>query len=79
MFLADTWDDYDYSEDWDGGHVFDIRPELSLDINDKNVVSIYLDYENRKAFDGKVRDCWTTGVYWTYKVGTGRAARSGRR
>ena len=66
------WDDNDATEDWNGGHIFDIRPEFTFSLNKNHALSAYIDIESRKAFDGKIRDCWTTGLFWTYKMYTGK-------
>ena len=65
------WDDDDYvnhsiTKDWNGGHIFDIRPSITLDYSKNTTFSAYLNYENRKAFDGKTRNCWSTGLFMTY-------------
>ena len=66
------WDDNVATEDWNGGHIFDIRPEFTFCLNKNNSLSAYIDIESRKSFDGKTRDCWTTGFFWTYKMYTGK-------
>ena len=73
------WKDYKETEDWDGGHVLNIRPEFSLLINKNHSISAYLNLEQRTAFDGKSRDCWSTGAYWTYKLATTKAKATKKR
>ena len=60
------WDDYKATDDWDGGHVFDIRPEITFEYTKNTNFAAYIDIEHRKAFDGKSRKCWSTGLFWTY-------------
>ena len=60
------WDDYAETDDWDGGHVFDIRPELTFAYTKNTSFAAYFDFEQRTAFDGKSRKCWATGLFWTY-------------
>lgn len=61
-----TWKDNDATDSWNGGHVFDIRPEITFDFSQHTSLAAYFDYEHRKAFDGTKRSCWATGVFWTY-------------
>lgn len=56
----------DRNLDWDGGHIFDIRPEITFALSKQTVLAAYADYENRTAFDGKSRDCWASGLFVTY-------------
>ena len=60
------WDDYAETDDWDGGHVFDIRPEVTFAYTKNTSFAAYFDFEQRTAFDGKSRKCWATGLFWTY-------------
>lgn len=61
-----NWDDNDATDSWNGGHVFDIRPEITFAYSEHTTFAAYFDYENRKAFDGTSRSCWASGVFWTY-------------
>ena len=60
------WDDYDETEDWGGGHIFDIRPEITLTVSKNTSFAAYFDFENRRAFDSTTRNCWSTGLFMTY-------------
>lgn len=60
------WEDYTATDDWDGGHVFDIRPEVTFEYTKNTTFAAYIDIEHREAFDGKSRRCWATGLFWTY-------------
>lgn len=61
-----NWDDHDYSDDWDGGHIFNIRPELSFAFSKQTTFAVYADFEQRTAFDGESRKCWSSGLFMTY-------------
>lgn len=60
------WADYKSTEDWNGGHIFDLRPELTFIYSKNTSFAVYVDFEQRTAFDGISRKCWSSGVYWTY-------------
>ncbi|MCR4823545.1 MAG: hypothetical protein K5873_11815 [Treponema sp.] len=60
------WEDYDSTKDWDGGYIFDIRPQLSFYYSKNTTFSVYVDFEHRRAYDGVSRKCWSSGVFWTY-------------
>ncbi len=62
-----NWDDYDETDDWNGGHIFDIRPQFTFKLNNRHAFSAYVDLEWRTAFDGHTRNCWSSGVFWTYR------------
>lgn len=57
---------YNETKDWNGGHIFDIRPELTFEYSKNTTLAVYFDYESRTAFDGKTRKCWATGLFVTY-------------
>ena len=61
----DRWDDIDGCEDWNGGHVLNIRPQLSINFSKKTSFSVYADFEQRTAFDGENRSCWSSGIFMT--------------
>lgn len=60
------WDDYDSTKDWDGGHILNLKPQFSFQIQKNSSISAYADFELRQAFDGVSRKCWSSGVFWTY-------------
>ena len=62
------WDDYDYSDDWDGGHILTVRPALKYEFSRQTMVDIYLNLETREAFDGKTRGAWSTGLFVTHSI-----------
>ena len=55
------------NNDWFGGFIFDIRPDITFAFNNHHSLSIFFDYQNRTRFDNVVRDTWAAGFYWTYK------------
>lgn len=67
-----NWEDYDDTEDYDGGIIFDIRPQFTLNFNERHALSIYIDMEDRRAFDHENRFAFSTGLYWSYKLLTGK-------
>lgn len=60
------WDDYKATDDWDGGHVFTARPALKYEFNKNATFDVYVNLENRESFDGKTRNAWSSGVFFTY-------------
>ena len=62
----DRWQDSSATDDWDGGHIFDVRPQLSLEFSKNTTFSVYIDFEQRTAFDGTSRKCWSSGVFMSY-------------
>ena len=68
--MDNRWDDDDETDDWGTGTIFDIRPELVWHVAERHTVSAYFDLQNRVAFDRTNRNCWATGLYWTYKLDT---------
>ncbi|WP_407426987.1 hypothetical protein [Treponema sp.] len=62
----DRWSDYDATKDWDGGHIINVRPELTFEYSKHTNFAVYFDFEQRTAFDGVSRKCWSTGLFWTY-------------
>ncbi len=60
------WDDYDATDSWNGGHIFDIRPSLNYAVSKNTTITAFFDFENRKAFDGTSRDCWSSGMFVSY-------------
>ncbi|MDE5899487.1 MAG: hypothetical protein K2H09_09550 [Treponemataceae bacterium] len=63
------WDDNSATKDWIGGHIFDIRPEFTFNVTERHSLSAYVDIQNRVAFDKESRTCFSTGVFWTYRIG----------
>ncbi|WP_296324599.1 hypothetical protein [Treponema sp. UBA3813] len=60
------WDDYDSTKDWNGGHIFNVRPEITFEYTKQTSFAAYFDFENREAFDHVTRNCWSTGLYMTH-------------
>lgn len=60
------WDDYDATKDWDGGHIINVRPALTFEYTKNTSFAVYVDFEQRTAFDRVSRKCWSSGIFWTY-------------
>ena len=39
---------------------------LHVSTSKSTTFSIYADFEQRKAFDGENRKCWSSGIFMTY-------------
>lgn len=63
----ERWSKYDATKEWNGGYVFDIRPDVTYTIDQRNSLTAAFDYQYRKAFNNEDYSIWATGVYWTYK------------
>ena len=62
------WKDSSNSDvkNYTGGFIYDVRPLIEFKLSDAHSFSAYVDLEWRTAFDGTVRNCWSTGAFWTY-------------
>ncbi|MCR5188887.1 MAG: hypothetical protein K6C97_08125 [Treponema sp.] len=56
-----------YHENWNGGHVIDIRPDFTWRLNKNHSLTIYTDYQNRRMYNNDTYDVWAFGMYWTFK------------
>lgn len=56
-----------YHPSWNGGSVFDIRPDFTWKINKNHSLTIFFDFQNRKTYANTVYDVWASGFYWTFK------------
>lgn len=63
-----TWSDNEVTKTWNGGSIFNIRPMFEFNLTDNHSVSVFANLENRIAFNGYSRNCWSSGVFWTYKL-----------
>lgn len=61
-----TWAENNWSKDWNGGSILNLRPELTFEASKRTSFSVYFDYENRTSFDRVSRQCWASGVFMTY-------------
>lgn len=59
------WSDSKVTEDWNGGHIINLKPGVKFIINDKFSIDAYANFEFRKAFDGTNRNCWSSGAFLT--------------
>lgn len=62
----ERWDDSSETDDWDGGHVLTARPSVKYKFSKHMTIDAYVNLENRRAFDDKTRNAWSSGVYVTY-------------
>lgn len=62
-----SWSDDELTKSWDGGHIINVRPSVDFAITRNTDVSLYLNFEERTAFDGVSRGCWSSGVFINYK------------
>lgn len=61
------WSELPGKKNWDGGFIFNIRPDFSWDINSRHKIAVFAEYMNRKAYNGAVRDTWDMGFTWAYR------------
>lgn len=52
---------------WNGGFVFDIRPDLTMSLNKNHSVTLYGDYQQRISYRHKQSSAWAAGAYWQFK------------
>ena len=58
---------WNYHPDYSGGFVFDVRPDLTWKINGYNSLTVFFDFQSRKAYTSYLYDVWATGLYWTFQ------------
>ena len=58
---------YEKTKNYVAGHIFDIRPDLTIFINKNHSLTAFFDYQNRVNYTNTERDGWASGLYWTYK------------
>ena len=63
-----NWADRELTKSWNGGNIFNIRPMFAFNFTKHHTVSVFANFENRIAFNGHLRNCWSSGVFWTYKL-----------
>lgn len=56
-----------YHPEYTGGHVFDIRPDLTWKLNKNHALTVYFDFQNRLRYNDTNFNTWASGLYWTYK------------
>lgn len=52
--------------DYDGGRIIDIRPSVEFKADKDLTFNVYANVEWRRAFDGKKRTSWSSGIFATY-------------
>ncbi len=63
-----NWKDNSVTDEWTGGTVFNIRPTFAFNLTKHHTLAAFVNIENRIAFNGNSRNCWSTGLFWTYKL-----------
>lgn len=63
-----NWKDDSITDEWTGGTVFNVRPTFAFNLTDNHTLAAFVNFENRIAFNGNSRNCWSTGLFWTYKL-----------
>lgn len=61
-----NWDDDPVRKNWEGGWIFDLRPDFTWKFNKHNSFTAYFDYQYRRSPNKNNNDLWASGVYWTY-------------
>ena len=62
----DYWD-YERTKNWTGGFIFNIRPDIAFDINEKHTIAVTTEYESIIYPDSTSRDKMLVGFFWRYK------------
>ena len=52
--------------DWNGGFIFNIRPDFTFDINDRHSISAVFEYESTRGGDDKRYNRFCFGFYWKF-------------
>ena len=52
--------------DYDGGRIIDVRPSIEFKADKDLSFNVYANVEWRRAFDGKKRTSWSSGIFATY-------------
>lgn len=60
------WKDNNYTKDWFGGMIVDLRPMIEFELTNRHSLSAYVDMEWRTSYDNVARNCFSTGVFWSY-------------
>ena len=55
-----------YHDDYTGGYIFDIRPDLTWNYSKRHSLTAYFDFQNRLKYTNKNYNTWASGLYWTY-------------
>ena len=59
---------YNVTCNWNGGSIFDIRPDITFVLDKHHSFTVFFDYQNRKLYNNTIYDVWASGLYWTYKL-----------
>lgn len=58
---------YAVTKDWNGGFIFNIRPEFSFDINSKHTISVTTEFQSITNYRRDIVDSLLFGFYWRYR------------
>ncbi len=58
---------YQFTKDYNGGFIFNIRPEFAFDINKNHTVAFSAEFESLTDYKHDVVDSLLFGFYWRYK------------
>lgn len=56
-----------WSSDFTGGSIFDIRPDFTWVLSKTDSVSAYFDFQNRVNYMRDSYNTWASGFFWTYR------------
>lgn len=56
-----------YHPDWNGGFIFDVRPDITFILNERHSFTVFTDFQSRTKFNGDWWRVWCAGLYWTYR------------
>jgi hypothetical protein len=60
------WKDSSATKDYNGGFVWNIRPDFTFDVNDRHSVTASFEYEVKKVPNGDTRNKYVFGFFWKY-------------
>jgi len=55
------------NDDWNGGFIFDLRPDVTYVLDSRNSFTAAFDYQYRIAYTNSTYSVWATGFYWNYR------------
>ena len=61
------WDDDPVAKDYDGGFIWNIRPDFTFDVNERHSLTASFEYESKKVANGDTRNKYVFGFFWKYK------------
>ncbi len=61
-----NWKNDSSKKDWDGGFIFDLRPELTFDINKEHSITTTFEWEHVNNPDKSSTDGYIFSLYWVF-------------